>query len=569
MIPIKKGSVTLFGKVKKEKEDVQPLTSEERSKNRTRKFIMIGLALGMLVSSLDQTVVGTSLPRIVGDLGGMSMFAWLFTAYMLGEALAIPIAGKMSDRYGRKPIFLIGMGLFLAGSILAGMSNSMEMLIGCRAIQGVGGGVIMPVAMATVADLYAPTERGKIQGMMGGIFAIASVIGPFLGGFIVDNLDWRWVFYVNLPVGILAIAVTSMKFPNQESDTSKHIDYTGMVAMAATLTPALLVMTWGGSTYAWGSLEIIGMTALSVVSLIAFILNERRAEDPILPLHLFKEPIFTLGSMGLLIMSMGLFGVIAFLPMFLQSVIGMSATSSGETLIPLMIGVMITILASGFLLKRTGYKVWLIIGPPLSAFGLYMLSTLHAGSSQTDAIVFLIITGAGLGAVMSNYMVAAQNVVNKKEMGAMTSSMTLFRSIGGTIGVTILGAIVNQRMVDELGKNLPTGAMASLPTTDVNSIGGLLMSPSASTIPGPILDSIRLSLSNSITYMFMIGAIIVMFALVTSVFIRSVPLKSADQYHEREEKTTEPVKGSISPEVLSAELVVAIESPSPGKLDKK
>ena len=538
------------------------MTPEERGKRRTRSFIMIGLALGLLVSSLDQTVVGTSLPKIVGDLGGMSMFAWLFTAYMLGEALAIPVAGKMSDRYGRKPVFLAGMGLFLAGSILAGLSNSMDMLIACRAIQGVGGGVIMPVAMATVADLYAPTERGKIQGMLGGIFAIASVIGPFLGGFIVDNLDWRWVFYVNLPVGLIAIAVTSMKFPNQESDTSKRIDYTGMVTLASTLLPALLVMTWGGSTYAWGSMEIIGLLAVSVLSLAAFIMNEQRVEDPILPLRLFREPIFTLGSMGLLIMSMGLFGVIAFLPMFLQSVIGMSATSSGETLIPLMIGVMITILASGFLLKRTGYKIWLMIGPPMSAFGLYMLSTLHVGSSQTDAIVYLIIVGAGLGAVMSNYMVAAQNVMNKKEMGVVTSSMTLFRSLGGTIGVTILGAIVNQRMVEQLGQNLPTGAMASLPTTDVNSIGGLLMSPAAASIPGPIMDAIRLSLSNSITYMFLIGAAIVMAALVMSVFIKGVPLKSADQYHER---NTEP---EAAKPALGTEVAVAIDLPAKGTSKK-
>ncbi len=554
----------MLGMKKKEKEDVKPLTPEERGMNRTRSFIMIGLALGLLVSSLDQTVVGTSLPKIVGDLGGMNLFAWLFTAYMLGEVLTIPVAGKMSDRYGRKPVFLAGMGLFLTGSILAGMSNSMDMLIACRALQGVGGGAIMPVAMATVADLYAPTERGKIQGMLGGIFALASVIGPFLGGFIVDNLDWRWVFYVNLPVGILAIAITSMKFPNQESDTSRHIDYVGMVTLASTLLPSLLVMTWGGSTYAWESIEVIGLTAISLLSLIAFILNEKRAEDPILPLWLFKEPIFTLGSMGLLIMSIGLFGVIAFLPMFLQAVIGMSATSSGETLIPLMVGVMITILASGFLLKRTGYKVWLIIGPPLSAFGLFMLSTLHAGSSQTDAVIYLIITGMGLGAVMSNYMVAAQNVMNKKEIGVVTSSMTMFRSIGGTVGVTLLGAIVNDRMVGELNKNLPSGAMSSLPTTDVNSIGGLLMSPSASGIPGPIMDSIRLSLSNSITYMFLIAAVIVMFALVTSVFIRGVPLKSADEYHEKDVREDEAAKS-----VLPTEMAVAIELPSAAKFDKK
>lgn len=557
----------LFGKPKKEKKAIKPLTQEERSKHRVRKFIMLGLGLGMLVASLDQTVVGTSLPQIVGDLGGWNLFAWLFTAYMLAEVLAIPVAGKMSDRYGRKPVFLVGMGLFLAGSILAGMSNSMEMLIACRFIQGLGGGAIMPVAMATVADLYAPTERGKIQGVLGGIFAVSSVIGPFLGGFIVDNLDWRWVFYVNLPVGILALAVTSMKFPNQVSDTSKRIDYIGMVTLASCLTPALLVMTWGGSTYAWDSIEVIGMIALSVISLIAFVLIERKAEDPILPLHLFREPIFTLGSMGQLIISMGLFGVIAFLPMFLQAVIGMSATDSGETLIPLMIGVMITVLASGFLLKRTGYKVWLLIGPPLSAFGLLMLSTLHAGSSVSDAVVYLIITGMGLGATMSNYMVAAQNVMSKKEMGVVTSSMTLFRSIGGTVGVTVLGAIVNNRMAEEFSRNLPADTSPAINALDVNTLGQLLLNSKlaeAYQASNAVLDAIRLSLSNSITFMFVIGAVIVMFALVMSAFIRSVPLKSEAEYHEEVVPENADVKSA-----LGVDMAVAIELPTVPRITKK
>jgi EmrB/QacA subfamily drug resistance transporter len=521
----------------------------EYKKNRTRIYIMVGLGLGMLLASLDQTIVGTSLPRIVGDLGGMSLFAWLFTAYMLAETITIPIAGKMSDRFGRRPVFLAGMILFMSGSFLAGMAGSMEQLIIFRFVQGLGGGALMPVAMATVADLYAPTERGKIQGMLGAIFAVSSVIGPFLGGFIVDNMDWRWVFYVNLPVGIAAVAVAALKFPKFRSENTSPIDYPGMVTLISTLAPALLVVTWIGNTYAWNSPEIIGLSLLSVVSLLAFVLIERRSADPILPLHLFKEPIFTLGSAGLFIMSFGLFGVIAFLPMFLQAVIGMSATNSGETLIPLMMGIMITILASGFLLKRTGYKIWLIIGPPISAFGLYGLSTLHAGSSQLDAIIYLVIVGMGLGAVMSNYIVAAQNVMCKKEMGVVTSSMSLFRSIGGTVGVAVLGAIVNAQMVVELGRNLPAGAMAMLPTTDVNSVGGLLLSPLAATIPGPVLNAIRLSLSNSITYMFLIGAVIVALAVITSVLVRSVPLKSAEEYHELEAKA-EPASTS-SPAELS------------------
>jgi EmrB/QacA subfamily drug resistance transporter len=432
------------------------------------------------------------------------------------------------------------------------MSNSMEMLIICRFIQGLGGGALMPVAMATVADLYAPTERGKIQGMLGAVFAIATIIGPLMGGYIVDNMDWRWVFYVNLPVGVFAILVASMKFPKLVSDNRKPIDYPGMVTLIGTLAPALLVITWGGNTYAWASAEIVGLIALSVVSLVAFLMIEKRASDPILPLYIFKEPIVSLASAGLFIMSLGMFGVISFLPLFLQAVIGMSASNSGELIIPLMGGVMITMLLSGFLLKRTGYKIWLLIGPPLAALGLFMLSTLHSGSSQWDAILYLVITGAGLGAVMANFIVAAQNVVCKKDMGVVTSSISLFRSIGGTVGVAALGGLINAKMVEELGRNLAPGVLQTLPTTDANSVGQLLLMTTVPPIPAPILDAIRLSLSNSITYAFFVGAIIVLVSLVASVLVRRVPLKSVEEYHELEVKADGPKAGVVEQSVLEA-----------------
>jgi EmrB/QacA subfamily drug resistance transporter len=499
-------------------------------KTRARTLIMVGLGIGMLVASLDQTVVGTSLPKIVGELGGMSLFSWLFTAYMLAETITIPIAGKMSDLIGRRPVFLAGMGLFLGGSILAGISNSMEMLVAFRFIQGLGGGVLIPITMASVADFYAPMERGKIQGMIGALFALGSVIGPFLGGFIVDNMDWRWVFFINVPLGVFAIAVTMVEFPRVVKENIKHVDYAGVIALIGTLTPALLVMTWGGSTYAWTSKEILSLAAISFISLVAVILIERRAEDPVLPLHLFKEPIFTLGSIGLLIVAMGLFGVVAYVPLFLQAVIGMNATNSGITLIPLMAGLMMALMISGVLIKRTGFRIWLLIGPPLTAFGLVMLSTLHSGSSQEEAILYLIIAGAGMGAVFSNYISAAQNVTSKHEMGVVTSSMSLFRSIGGTIGVTVLGAILRGRMVLELGRNLPPGSAAYLPGGDAMSLGGLLITPSAaSELPQPVLDAIGLSLSNSITYLFMIGAVVSIFALGASILIRGSSLNVKDE----------------------------------------
>lgn len=523
----------MFNRKRSDAGDASMKKDDPEHTKRTRRFIMMGLGLGMLLASLDQTIVGTSLPKIVGELGGMSLFSWLFTAYMLAETVTIPIAGKMSDRFGRKPVFLFGMITFMIGSILAGMSSSMEELIMFRFVQGLGGGALMPVAMSTVADLYAPTERGKVQGFLGAIFAVSSVIGPFLGGFIVDNMDWRWVFYVNLPVGIAAIAVTMFKFPSIKMDRSKRIDYPGIAVLTTSLTSGLLVLTWGGVTYGWESVEILGLTAVCFVTLAAFILIERRAEDPMVPLGLFKEPIFSFGCLALLLMSIGLFGVISYLPLFLQAIIGMSATYSGEVLIPLMLGVMAGAIGSGFLIKRTGYKIWIVTGPLIAAVGLFFMSTMHEGTSLIDAIFYLIITGLGLGFVMSNYIVAAQNVVTKAQIGITTSVMSLFRGLGGTIGVTVLGAVVNRQMAVELGKNLPAGASAYLPTTDVNSIGGILLTPQASLLPPDIVEAIKLSLSNSITYMFLIGTIFVLAAWVISFFIRSVPLKNEDEYHER------------------------------------
>jgi len=517
---------------KNDREASRSKKGERSEKDVSRSFIMLGLGLGMLLASLDQTVVGTSLPRIVAVLGGMELFSWLFTSYMLAQTITIPIAGKMSDRLGRKPIFLAGMFLFMAGSLIAGFSTSMEMLIVCRFIQGLGGGALIPVAMATVADLYAPQDRGKIQGILGAVFALSTVIGPFIGGFIVDNWDWDWVFWVNLPIGIFAVIVASFKFPSLAHVETSPIDHLGIFTLTGAMAPALLVLTWGGSTYAWTSPVILGMIAFSIVMLVAFVMVERKAADPLLPFSLFKESIFTLGSAGLFIMALGMFGVIGFLPLFLQAVMGMSATNSGMLTIPLMVGSMITSIGSGFLLKRTGYKPWLLIGPPIMAVGMFLLSTLHAGSDPLEAIVYQLIVGMGIGAVMSNYIVAAQNVMPKNEMGVATSSMSLFRSIGGTVGVTMFGALLNGRMVTEIGRNLPEGAMELLPTTDANSLGNILLDPEISAIiPAAIQEAIRLSLGNSITFLFMVGAIIVSLSFIASALTRNVPLKSAKEYY--------------------------------------
>ena len=546
-----------IGRKKNEWKSRKASGEKRPEKTSSRSFIMLGLTLGMLLASLDQTVVGTSLPRIVAVLGGMELFSWLFTAYMLAQTITIPIAGKMSDRVGRKPIFLAGMVLFMAGSLIAGFSTSMEMLIACRFIQGLGGGALIPVAMATVADLYAPQDRGKIQGMLGAVFALSTVIGPFIGGFIVDNWDWDWVFWVNLPVGIFAVIVASFKFPDLERKETAPVDMLGIITLVGALAPGLLALTWGGTIYLWTSPMILGMIAFSAIMLVAFIIVERRAADPLLPFTLFRESIFTLGSAGLFIMAVGMFGVIGFLPLFLQAVMGMSATNSGMLTIPLMLGSMATSISSGFLLKRTGYKPWLVVGPPIMAAGMFLLSTLHAGSDPLEAVFYQIVVGLGMGAVMSNYIVATQNVMPKSEMGVATSAMSLFRSIGGTVGVTMFGALLNRRMAAEIGVNLPEGAAELLPTTNANELGNILLDPELSAIiPAFIQEAIRLSLENSITYLFLIGAIIVALSFITSVLIRKVPLKSAEEYYskgheELMEISGDDVKGT---RVLAAEV---------------
>lgn len=494
----------------------------------SRRFIMAGLVLGLLLASLDQTVVAPSLPRIVGELGGLDRFSWLFSAYMLAATIMIPLAGKMSDRYGRRPIFIIGMVFFIAGSALSGTAQNMNQLIVFRFVQGFGGGAMFPIAIATVADLYAPSERGKMQAAMGSVFAVASIIGPFVGGWIVDNIDWRWIFYVNLPFGFAAIGVTSVKFPKVAADTSRPIDYLGIALLTASLTSGLLITFWGGTTYEWTSLEILSLGATCAVLSVAFLYVESTAVDPMLPLGLFRESVFALSAVSLMVMVMGLLGVVAFLPMFLQAVIGMSATYSGELLVPLMLTSMAGAILSGVMLKRTGYKPWLIAGTLIAALGLYLMSTLDSGSSGAEAVLYLMIAGLGLGFTMANYVVAGQNVVSKERMGVASSTLTLFRTLGGTIGVTVLGVVVNRRFTTELARSLPPGAEGLL-SEDMSSLGSLLLTEAGSAFPPEVIEGIRSALSESITYVFLVSAFVVLGAFVITLFVKAVPLKSREE----------------------------------------
>ncbi len=519
-----------------ETEKLKVVTDYSNIPNKIRTTIMVGLALGMLLACLDQTIVATSLPSILRSLGGTENLAWVITAYMLTETIMIPIAGKMSDIYGRKKMFLVGMMVFLAGSILAGLSSDITMLIVFRAIQGLGGGVLMPVAMATVADLYAPRDRGKIQGLLGALFAVASCIGPFLGGVIVDYATWNWVFYVNIPVGIIAIAFTMMKFPKIQSLIQHRIDFAGIAALSSFLVVLLLIFTWGGTTYAWTSSVILGMTAASLALLGLFLWIESKVKEPVLPLRLFRENVIAISCIGMLVMGMGMFGIMAYMPSFMQNVIGISATNSGEVMIPLIAGLMLTSISSGILAKRIGYKPWLIVGPPIGAAGMFLLSTLQAGSSQWAATAYMFVIGLGLGCLSSMFMIAAQNVSQRKDIGVTTSSVNLFRSIGSTIGVGILGTIINNRIGTELSTNLPAQIYNVVPHT--TSIMDYLRGGATSLIP--YHDAIITAYGNSVSYGFFIGGIIMFLVLFAGIAIKKVPLKSAEEYRKISEEETKP-----------------------------
>ena len=494
---------------------------------KARGMIMLGLAMGMLLAILDGTIVSTSLPSIVADLGGSDLYSWVFTGFMLCETVMIPISGKLSDLYGRKPLFLIGIAVFMTGSILSGLCGSMAQLIVFRAIQGIGGGMLIPVATAAVADLYSPAERGKMQGMLGSLFAVAMCLGPFLGGYITDNISWHWVFFINVPLGLLALFLTAKKFPKQEHIEGIKIDYIGIALLSAFLLVFLLFFTWAGVDFPWVSAESFIMIAASLGLLALFIWNEFKAPEPVLKPALFKNKAFVQCAIIMLIFGMGMMGIMAYLPAFMQLVVGMSATNSGVVVLPLVIGMMITSMTSGFTVKKTGYRPWLIAGPIISSLGMFLLSTLDMASETSTALFYLFITGVGLGCVMSVVMIAAQNSAKRNEMGMTTSSVNLFRSIGSTVAVGIFTTLINGKIAVEL-QVLPPEIYDIIPHT----IGVL---DYIKVYPTHALDIIN-AYGNSVTYAFLIAAVIVLLVLVVAIFVKGKPPEIIEMSEDKDEE---------------------------------
>ncbi|MDX6284974.1 MAG: hypothetical protein QOG53_459 [Frankiales bacterium] len=488
-----------------------------------RQIVLVfsGLGLGMLLAALDQTIVATALPTIVGDLGGLDHLSWVVTAYLLTSTASTPLYGKISDLYGRKQVFQAAIIIFLIGSVLSGLAQNMGELIAFRAIQGLGAGGLLTLALVIVADVVSPRERGRYQGYFGAVFALASVGGPLAGGFFVDNLSWRWVFYINVPLGILALVVTSavlnLPFRRQEHD----IDYLGAGVLVAGVSALLLVTVWGGSQFAWTSPIIIALGIAGVVLLAVFFWWEQRVAEPILPPRLFHNGIFNVASTLMFVLGVSMFGAMIFLPVYLQLVHGASATASGLLLIPMMVGVLVASIGSGRLVSRLGrYKIFPVIGTALMTFGMYLLSHLTLTTSYTTFGIYIAVLGFGMGLIMQNVILAVQNSMDIRDLGVATASVTFFRAMGGAFGVAIFGAIFNSQLNHWLGKLVPAAAGKAIST------GNLTASPEAvHRLPPPILDGVLQGFVHALHTLFLVGTPVAAVSFFLALMLKEVRLR--------------------------------------------
>jgi len=528
--------------------------------SRRRTWLVLASVMaGMLLAAVDQTVVGTALPRVIADLNGMQHYAWVATAYLLASTASMPIWGKLSDAYGRKLFFIVGMVIFMVGSALCGQAHSMTELILFRGLQGIGGGAMMPINQAIVGDLFPPAERGKWIGLLMSVFGLATIIGPTAGGWITDNLGWRWVFYVNLPVGIPALVLAAVALPAHVRLHKHRIDYAGAAILIAAAVPLLLGFSWGGTTYPWSSATIIGLFAFSVAAWVVFVLFENRVAEPILAPGLFKNSIFAVTSVAGFIAMAGMFGAIMFLPLFVQGVLGDSATNSGVVLTPLMLGFIASSIIGGQLLSRTGrYKVMIIVSFAITIVGLFLLSRMGVDTSHGTLIGYMVVTGLGMGVSMAAFTIVVQNAFPLSRLGEVTAGLQFFRSIGGTIGLAIFGTVLNNRFQSSMQANLPTPLKAAAAShLDLLSNPQVLVSPQAKdklaaafdqfgpqghTLFQQFMGAVRGSLDVAISDLFVLSAIITTAGLAVLFLLKEIPLRTTHAMPEpdEDEKEQEP-----------------------------
>ncbi|MFF2326820.1 MULTISPECIES: MDR family MFS transporter [unclassified Streptomyces] len=517
----------------------------EKTGKRERgvRVVMFALMITMLLAMLDNLIVGTAMPTIVGDLGGLEHLSWVVTAYTLATAASTPIWGKLGDMYGRKGVFLTSIVLFLIGSVLSGMAQDMGQLIGFRALQGLGAGGLIVGVMAIIGDLVPPRERGKYQGMMAGVMAVAMIGGPLVGGTITDHLGWRWTFYINLPLGAVALAMVTavLHLPKRER-TGARTDYLGAALLTVGITAIVLVTTWGGSEYAWTSAVIMELVAIGVASLAGFLFVETKAVEPIIPLHIFRNRNFTLMSVVGFITGFVMFGAVLFLPLYQQSVQGASATNSGLLLLPMLLSMMVVSLVAGRVTTSTGrYKVFPVAGSVLMVTGLFLLSQMDTGTTRFVSGVSMAVLGAGMGFLMQITMLVAQNSVEMKDMGVASSATTLFRTLGSSFGVAIMGALFTGRVQDEMAARGGGGATEKTAQLDAAGLAKL---------PEAMREGYRFAVSSGTHIAFLVAASVGLIALLASVFVKEVPLRGAGPRSVSSDGPQQPVADSRQPETV-------------------
>ncbi len=482
-------------------------------------LVMIGVMSGMLLAALDQSIVGTALPTITSELGGLDKLSWVVTAYLLTATAVTPLWGKISDLYGRRLIFQIAISIFLVGSALCGFSQNIEQLIAFRALQGIGGGGLFAIALSIIGDVIAPRDRGRYQGYFGAVFGVSSVAGPLLGGFFTDGPGWRWIFYINLPIGIAALFITSAVLTMPVVRRPHKIDYLGALTIVGAVSSLLLYLEWRGRDYGWTEGLALALISTFVVLTFAFVFIERRAVEPIIPMRLFRNATYRIGNIFGFCAGVAMFGAIIFLPLYLQAVQGYSATGSGLALIPVVVGILGSSIISGNLMSKTGrYKVFPILGSGLIVAALALLSTLSVDTPYWQLALFMLLFGIGLGMTMQTLVTAIQNDVRHEDMGAATGSTTFFRQMGGAIGTAVFGAVLGIRLSHYLAEGLGSAAPAG--GVDVNDVSAIR------ELTEPVKGIVLRAFGDAIGDVFLIGLPFLVLAFVVALFLKEKPLKT-------------------------------------------
>ncbi|HET7356839.1 MAG TPA: MDR family MFS transporter [Nocardioidaceae bacterium] len=523
------------------------VATERTAGTRSKKqviVIFIGLILGILMAALDQTIVATALPTIAGQLNGLQQISWIIAVYLMAQTIAMPIYGKVGDYLGRRNAFHLAIVIFLAGSVLAGIAQSMGMLIAFRALQGLGAGGLLVGAQTIIGEIVSARERGKYMSIMGPMIGVATVLGPLLGGYLTQHASWRWIFYINVPIGIAALVVTGLTLKLPRPQVRQRADYLGSAVIAAAVSCLILVLTWGGRTYAWTSPMVLALSAVFVLLVPVFVYVERRAQAPVMPLRLFRDDIFRINVPLAFLIGVAMFGAVSYLPTYLQLSLGASATYSGILMLPLMGGLMFSAVITGQVISRTGrYKVFPALGTAVAAVGMYLLSFMDASTSRGQSSLYMVVLGLGIGFVMPTLVLTVQNSVAREDMGTATAGVNFFRQIGASAGTALIGSLFISRLTTDLVQNLPAQAAGAL------GRHATAITPSQlSQLPPRIARDVVVSYANALTPLYAYLVPLLALGFVVALFLKEKPLSvtlgrgpAARQAEEQEEETEKRV----------------------------